>query len=148
MIKINPIFDRKEDKILETNKKIIKGIKIAEIIAFSILVLFSVIGMIISGIIVHEYSHYWDYNGEVSNEQICGLNLPKPGNSFSLSNSLGYYSFTYNENDKEKIEEIEKTTEIKAYFVSFLVFLIFDVCLAIVIIGRIHLRKQVGEYYE
>ena len=118
---------------------------IAERIAFSVVILFSFIGLLLSSIIIHEYSHYFDYRGKVVDEEICGLSLPKiTENSFNLNTVLGFYSFSYNQKDSKEIQEIGKTTEIKAYFLNFIIFLAFDICLAIVVIQRIKMRKLGG----
>lgn len=115
---------------------------IAEKLAFTIIILFSLIGLILSSIIIHEYSHYFDYRGLVNEDQLCGLSLPKiTENSFSLNSAIGYYSFSYNQEDEKEIKEIGKTTETKAYFLNFLIFLAFDICLAVVIINRIRGTK-------
>ena len=114
-----------------------------EKIAFSIIILFSLVGLFLSSIIIHEYSHYFDYRGKVTNDELCGLQLPKiTENSIDFTNTLGFYKFSYNENTSKEIQEISKTTETKAYFINFIIFLAFDICLAIVIIQRVRMRKQ------
>jgi len=116
-----------------------------EKLAFGILILFSLVGMLVFGIVIHEYSHYLDYKGEVTTTEFCALSLPSDTTSLNLGSSLGFYNFQYNNTNKAQVEKIGKTTEIKAYFLDFILFLAFDICLAIVIINRIKINKQVKQ---
>lgn len=119
---------------------------IIERIAFSIIILFSFLGILFFGVIVHEYSHYFDYRGKVTDEELCGLSLPKfTENSLDLDSALGFYKFSYNEANSKEIQEIDKTTETKAYFINFIIFLAFDACIAIVIIQRFRTKKHLEE---
>jgi len=65
---------------------------------------------------------------DLNNQEICVHYLPTNITIKNFLNSYGAYSFSYNPNDlelTEKINNISKTTEIKAYTISGLVFLIF-----------------------
>ncbi len=114
--------------------------RIGRNLAFAIVLVFSFFGMVVFGIIVHEYSHYSDYKGEVTKSELA-LVLPQ---SFSeLSNfNAGYFKFSYSSENKDKIQEIAQTTEAKAYLINILVFLVFDICLLAVIINQVRQSRR------
>ena len=107
--------------------------KITESAAFIILVAFAFLGAIVAGIIFHEYSHAYDFKGLVQNEKICGLVLPAKLSDIT-SGEGGYYSFSVDKDssNSEKIQNIDKYTELKAYSVTILVLSIFMACVSIV----------------
>jgi len=109
-----------------------KAKKFFEKIALIVVILFGFIGAIITGIVIHEYSHAMDFREVAANSEVCGLVLPTSVKDI-MSTKAGYFSFEFNAtDDNQKVLQIGKYTEIKAYTFSFLVLLIFIICFAIV----------------
>ena len=107
---------------------------VIERFAFMILIVFGLIGALIAGIILHEYSHASDFNSVAKDEKICGLVLPN--NIKDIRNSeLGSYTFTYYSNplNEQKVTEIKRYTELKAYSITFLVAALFFLCVVILV---------------
>ena len=79
---------------------------------------------------IHEYSHKWDYrNIEKTNEKVCVIYDCGDGN-------LGRYSFKLtNTNEYDKVLEIKKYTEYKAYLMQF-DFVLINTIIALLLIGR------------
>jgi hypothetical protein len=111
-----------------------------EKLSFGIIIAFALIGLIVISTIIHEYSHFYDLKNEVKTQAICGLVLPQNlEDAFNPSNSIGTYTYSVKSDNLDIIEQIEKTTEIKAYSINLIIFLIFDIFLAIAILS---LRKK------
>lgn len=95
-------------------------------IAFGIIILFSVVGFLTIGLTAHELFHYYDFKNVSANGNICLFNFPVKNvslNSF-LNSPLGYYKFDAIADDSK----IMKYTEIKAYGISLLIFIVFLAC--------------------
>ena len=104
-------------------KEITKNI--IEAILLTIIIVMAIIGMVLSSIYIHEYSHMNDYKGEVFDDSLCIFSIPTniTWKNF-LNGAAGYYSYSYNEDDRAKIEEIDKYTEIKATAGTIAIFII------------------------
>ena len=96
-----------------------QGIKWTFVIVFF---LFGILGMFFVGNTLHEFSHKWDYEKYANNEQMCILNVDPANGFFS---ALGYYTFDYNPQYTNEINSIKQNTEIKAWFLTLIVGLIF-----------------------
>jgi hypothetical protein len=115
-----------------------------EKIAIFFVIIFAFIGGIGLTIIVHEYVHFADFRElNVTDEQLCGLNLPLNWDwknlTYDIKQPIGYYSFRVNKTSpdiKIKYETINKDTEIKAYAISLIVFVFFFLCYWIILHGR------------
>lgn len=89
----------------------------------------SILGIIVLSTILHEEFHRFDLkNIEKTNEQICYL---------SPSKNIGFYTFEVkSQEEQNKVEEIRKFTEYKAYSVDIIITLIYAFCLMNIIYGR------------
>lgn len=101
-------------------------------IVFFILFLFSLFGMFIGGNIVHELSHKNDFKNIAYDDEVCVLEFG--------SDAVASYSF-YSNNDTE-FDRISKHTEIKAYSMSSLVYLIYFICLFVILSFLYDVHKQ------
>jgi hypothetical protein len=86
----------------------------------------ALIGTTLSSIYVHEYMHMKDFEKvSVVDETLCIFSVPTNLTwSGFLNGNAGYYNFHFNEKDKPMIEKINKYTEIKAYFMSTVIFIV------------------------
>jgi hypothetical protein len=100
--------------------------KLTEIGAFVILVIFGFFGAFILGIVLHEYSHANDFKDVAQNAEICGLVLPNNMGDL-ITGEGGYYQFSVpnSTENAQKVQEIKKYSELKAYSITFLVLLFF-----------------------
>lgn len=88
-----------------------------KILAGAVILLFSFAGFFLSGNVLHELSHRYDFRDiEKKNESTCFL---------SFSDNVGYYSFSASPDQYEKIQEIDKYTEFKAYSIDGILMLIY-----------------------
>ena len=112
-----------------------------EKLAFILLVLFSIPGLVLVGTLVHEFSHKQDYKDLAINQSICAFYIPEASLSNLFSMRVGSYYFTYNATNETlaKIEEIDRYSEKKAYFLEFLVALIYGFCL--IKMGQIYFTR-------
>jgi uncharacterized membrane protein len=104
--------------------------------AWLVIMTLSLIGVVGFGVIIHEYSHYYDFKElNVSNGEICGLILPIEWKNWSefQKQALGSYSFNVDDNKRDRFNEIDKYTEIKAYFINIIIGALFLVCFTIII---------------
>lgn len=80
-------------------------------IGIMVVYFFSIIGILLTSIIIHENFHRFDFRKiEKQNESICYLT--------SDNKNVGYYSF--NHNNLEGVNKIKEYTELKALLLSFL----------------------------
>lgn len=100
----------------------------------SIVIIFSLIGVILSGNIIHELSHKHDFKEiNKTGEEICYL---------QLSESIASYSFSPIPGQNEKIVEIEKSTELKAYSLDFIILSAY--LLSLLTVLRYIIKPQAG----
>lgn len=118
-----------------------------ESIVFTIMMILSFLGFLILSITLHELSHYKDYHKYADEDSICIANIPKTFQNWTLQDALhfgiGYYEMYYdkhNETTAAEIARIEKVTEIKAYSVTAITFILFFWGLVILVIRRQDLR--------
>lgn len=73
-------------------------------------------------VLAHEYTHYFDFKGEVNEEtdSMCLLANPL---FIKKDGIIGYYSYEYNQTN-ERVKEIMRYTEFKAYSVSVIVLIL------------------------
>jgi hypothetical protein len=110
--------------------------KIIEKISFIFVCFLALIGMIVSGTTFHEYSHYFDYKPiNKTSDELCVLNLPT-SLSMHLNSSAGYYKFSADESEKQKVDKISKYTELKAYMIDGFFIFISTFAMIIVIKNR------------
>lgn len=72
------------------------------------------------GTISHELVHKWDYREVAFNDTICIFYLPD-----SFNSRAGSYDYSVLEADIPKADEIQKTTEYKAYAIDFFILSVF-----------------------
>ena len=118
-----------------------------ESVVFFLFLVFSLIGFLMVSITLHEISHYRDYHKYADEDSICVLNVPNTFQNWTLQDALqfgvGYYEAYYdktNETVSNEIERLEKITEIKAYSVTAITFILFIMGWAVIIIRRRELR--------
>lgn len=108
-------------------------------IAFTIMMIFAVIGIFFVMIVAHEFSHVLDYNKIDAIGDICLFNVPT-----NLSTSpVGYYEFTYQSNRTAQAEDIGKYTELKAYSISTLIAIIGLICFYVVVNRYINSNENI-----
>ena len=100
--------------------------KIINLSTFGVIVFLSFFGMLYAATILHELSHKEDFKPiNPTDEEICVATLN--------SNDMGWYSFSYENSNTEKKEQIKKYTELKAYSISALIFILFLMSILMVI---------------
>jgi len=93
------------------------------IISVIILFVFSLLGVFVGSMIVHENIHKLDYsNIPKMSEEMCYLD----------SNWEGYYKFSVMDEQMDAISKIDKYTDVKAYSSMFIVGIIYLLAYAIV----------------
>ncbi len=100
-----------------------------EPIAFIVILFFSLIGMLVTTITIHEYSHWRDMRGLVYEDELCILNVPTNWTGI-WSGPAGYYSYYYNRGNmtiRDQVQDVERYTEVKAYSWTFLIIFVFFV---------------------
>jgi hypothetical protein len=113
-----------------------------EKIALFCLVTLALIGTVMLGIIIHEYSHFNDFKElNVTDNTICGLVLPTKWENLSyfVNEPAGYYAFKINSSDASEVtryKQIDKDTELRAYIIGSIAFVFFIFCYWIIIFGR------------
>lgn len=110
-----------------------------ENVAMFFIMIFSIVGVAILATCVHEYSHFNDFRAlNVSNQQICALMLPTEYKNLSdfLNSPIGLYSFSISENESNShlYQKINSRTELKAYVVGSILFVLFAVCFCFIIL--------------
>lgn len=119
---------------------------------FVIFFLFGIIGVCFTMVVLHELSHKQDFHSYVKEDYICALVLPEKISGFwkDLDAPAGYYGFIYDKNNEtivKEIQKIEEYTEKKAYFITFIIGVIFFVCFLMQI--RERFKGKVGvQLYE
>lgn len=95
----------------------------------SILIIFSVLGVILFINLVHESMHKFDVRDiNKSQEYMCLLNFPfNLTFKHFLTGDAAYYNISYNKKDNSLVKEKWKYTELKAYFVSWTIAIIYIV---------------------
>ena len=98
-------------------------------ISFVVIIFFSVVGIILTGNIIHELSHKQDYKGLIKEDDSCALVIPE--SKEDLLGKIAFYRF-YTKDDEESIEkaeEVTKWTEKKAYTIESILFIVFLFCI-------------------
>ncbi|MFH1425504.1 MAG: hypothetical protein ABIG28_02120 [archaeon] len=124
-----------ENQTLKVKKDVLKRI---EQLCFFVLIVFAFVGSLVAGTVIHEYSHAYDFRNVSQDEEICGLVLPNSSEDLlNMSGALGYFNFSYNSEDKEIVNEINKYTETKAYTLTMLPILLVCVSIIFVVFKRV-----------
>jgi hypothetical protein len=122
------------------------GKSYSEKIAFAILVILAFAGAMFLGTLVHELSHWHDLHAIVIEDSISLFNMPTDGIS-SVNDIYGKYSFILDESipdAEQKLAEIDKYTEFKAYTLETLFFLLIFFCpLLLVLWKRYYSEKSI-----
>jgi hypothetical protein len=115
-------------------------------IALVVLILFGLVGAILVGVILHEYSHAADFKDIAKEQEICGLVLPNSLGD-SLTGDLGYYTFSLKDTSesKQQYEKVKEYTEYKAYALSTLVLVVFMICLFTFFKGWVIEQRKINE---
>ena len=123
-----------------------------EPIAFTVLLFFSITGFVVVSVGIHELSHWQDYHNYVYGDSICFLNIPT---NFTVNNIytgvFGFYQYGYNDKNitiRDKISDIDRYTETKAYSAVIILGIIFTVILTIVLLRRYELRLKEKYFNE
>ena len=109
---------RKENKKYPYKKR-----KPIVIISFAILIIFSFVGLLIGGGIIHENIHKSDYRSVSKfSDEMCYL----------TSGWEGYYGFEFPDNQQEEVKRVLQYTEFKAYGIQSIITLIYFVAIVMV----------------
>lgn len=89
---------------------------------------FSIIGVMVTAIVIHEWMHWLDYHDTSIQDRICivDINGDWSGWSFFTTPFAEYMTF-------QETEKHVKYSEVKAYIVSSLIILFFIVCEVVVL---------------
>lgn len=87
-----------------------------KVIAKVIITLFAFVGLWLGGTLAHEMSHERDLNGLVDGGRICLV---------EAKTLEGYYSFNYSMENHQKIQDLKNPSELKAYLINLVLFLVF-----------------------
>jgi len=95
-----------------------------KIISGVILYIFAIIGVTVLSIALHEQSHIndmKDINAEF--KEVCYV-------GYDTENTAGWYKYTLPDKtvEQDRIDFVDKYTEIKAYTISALIFVLFNIC--------------------
>lgn len=108
--------------------------KIIKEIAFLVIIVFAIFGVIIFTVIVHELSHQLDYQKvHPMNESICGFVI-SPN---LINGDIGFYSFNYHSKYTDEVERINDYTEKKAYTITTIMLIFFIISFHIVLDEKI-----------
>jgi len=109
-------------------------------LAKSIIFFFSIIGLLISVIFIHENFHKFDYrNIEKTEDSICYL-------SFG-TDAGAYYNFTYKNSQEDIVNKKHKTAEFKAYSFTIPIYFIYLWCLYVLLGSKKQKElKEVSHY--
>jgi hypothetical protein len=100
--------------------------KLVKLIPISLILAFSIIGFLLSGNIIHELSHKYDFREiEKTSENTCFLTLS--------GKDVAFYEFSSPSNNSKEINKINQYTEVKAYSLDIILALIYFFSLIIVI---------------
>jgi hypothetical protein len=110
------------------NKYVVKS-------AYTILILFSLFGVVLFGTLMHELSHKKDFKEIASDDYLCFLEFN--------DGALGSYSFHVN--NQTEYERISKYTEIKAYGINVIIFVMYFMCFAIIILHNMDKKYELME---
>ena len=142
-------------RILINNKKKRRKM-IWEKMALFFVVIMAIFGACFISIIVHEYTHYYDFkNFNATDQRLCAFVLPTGPRLANWSDYLwspaGYYGFSINNNSMSPEElanynKAEKDTEVHAYTTGALVFVFYLICYMIITFGRYKDKKKISLY--
>lgn len=131
-----------------------------EKIALFVLVCFAIVGTAFVSLVVHEYSHYNDFKDyNLTDERLCGFVLPTERN-FDLKNwtqvmfyPAGYLTYKIREKDMTPTElaqyiRTDENTEVKAYTIGAVIFLIYIFCYMIITFARYKDRRNLLSYKQ
>ena len=123
------------------NKKRVNYKSLIGKFAFIFIIICSFVGFTLISTLIHEFSHKQDYKDVAINQSICAFYLRDASASNLFDIRLGSYYFIYNTTNETlaKLEKIESYTEKKAYFLEFLLTLIYGFCL--VKMGQIYFTR-------
>jgi len=120
-----------------------KTFKWAERISFFIFFLFAIVGLILSGNLLHEWSHKQDFEKVAIDGYICMLEIPDNVSIKHLFMSrMASYHWTYLVEDQEEVEKIKSYTEKKAYTLEIILILIFIASWYLILLKRFGLENE------
>lgn len=118
--------------------------------AVTILLSFSIFGLLMFGNILHEYSHKKDFEGIAYDDSFCFLEMPA---NITLKeifvSKVAHYKFFYYPENQTQVDEINEYTEKKAYTYNVIIGIIFFVCFVIVFYNRLmkkEVKNELGNY--
>jgi small-conductance mechanosensitive channel len=117
-------------------------------ISFWIITALALFGTLMLVIITHELVHKFDFKPILeknSKEEICVLNLPTSFKDLKNA-SVGYYKFYSDDNKKEEYEKIEKHAELRAYFISLIIWVIFGFALIAFFRERLEIEDRLKSF--
>jgi hypothetical protein len=104
-------------------------------IAFGVIFLFAVIGVVLTGNIIHEFSHAQDFKDYSQNGVYTFLIVPDSGQGLVdifKASAFARYGFQYSSEDRSQLEKISQYTEYKAYSYNLILFVLFFISLMVV----------------
>ena len=118
-------------------------------IAFGVIIFFSIIGISVFAVTIHELSHLHDYKDYAQEGEICVLNFPTTIDGM-FNAPMGYYKFKHSTDEKtvEGVEAINKHTETRAYAYTAVIFIIFGVMLFIVLCNKMDEKFKARKFEE
>jgi len=103
-------------------------------IAFFIFFFFSLVGLVTTSLVVHEYSHKSDLKAIAQDGKIGLFVIPDTSSLKDfLKEPAAYYSYYIDDEDKQEEERIIRYTEWKAYTLGSLVVVFYMIAQGIVI---------------
>lgn len=93
-----------------------------KVIAKVIITLFAFVGLWLGGILLHEMSHERDLDGLIENGSICLVD------SETLN---GYYSFDVSAENRQEVQDLKNSSELKAHLLNLVLLIVFLTCLII-----------------
>jgi len=91
--------------------------KLIKKIAFVIMCIFSLVGLLVGGTLIHELIHKSDFKEiKKTNERMCILTFP---------NETGFYEFSFDKKQIPQYNKIMEYTELKAYSIELMIIIIF-----------------------
>jgi hypothetical protein len=112
-------------------------IKRFEQFCFALIILFAIVGSVVTGTVLHEYSHALDFREFSEDSEICALVLPQSiGEAVRMDEPLGYFRFTYDVDLQDEVDEAGKYTEEKAYLLTAVPIILVGMAVVVMVVFR------------
>jgi hypothetical protein len=110
-------------------------------ISWAMMFIVGVSGIMFLQVLFHEYSHYNDLHSFVKNDSICLFYIENPS-KLALTQFEGRYSYQVEDNSSQQWLRADRTTEYRAYTVTFGVLLLFGLCFMSILLKFVDMKLR------